>query len=71
MSKRIDYKALANRVLVVAKEGAIGDWACYIDAVAGNNHELEYKKVMNYGSKLPEKIANVLFPSFKRFNYRG
>jgi hypothetical protein len=67
---RISWKPLDRKVLVVAKEGSIGDWACYIGAVDGQSHESEYTNVLQFGSKLPQSIAEILFPSFKHLNYR-
>ena len=68
---RVDYKALSNDVLVVVKEGAVGDWACYIGSVAGNSHDEEYLQVLNYGAKITEQLVNILFPSFKHLRYRS
>lgn len=70
MSKIIDYKALSRRVLAVAVEGSVGDWACYIDAVPGNNHEVELEDVMRHGAKQSKKLALVLFPHMKDKPYR-
>jgi len=61
---KTDYKALNRDVLVVAKEGRIKDWAAYIGAVPGKNHDEEWKKVMEEGAKLDERIATILFPDF-------
>ena len=69
--KREDYRALSQRVLAVAKEGYVDDWACYIDAVEGNNHEAEVEEVYRYGAKVSKEIAEVLFPNFKDLRYRG
>lgn len=68
---KVDYRTLDTRVIAVAKEGAIGDWAAYIGAVPGNSHENEWPEVAASGSKLPESVANALFPHFARFEYRG
>jgi len=57
--------------LAVAKEGGCSDWGCYIDAVAGNNHEAEVEDVYRYGAKVSKEIAEVLFPNFKDLRYRG
>ncbi len=65
------WTALDVRVLAVAKEGYVGDWAAYIGAVVGNNREEDVKEVMSNGSKLPQKVAEVLFPTFaERFIWR-
>jgi len=64
--------ALDNRVLAVATEGYCGDWAAYIGAVEGYCHEEEYMGVLHHGSKLPEKVAEVLFPDFaEKYAWRG
>lgn len=68
---RLDWRALSRRVLAVAKEGGCSDWGCYIDAVAGNNHEAEVEDVYRYGAKVSKEIAEVLFPNFKDLRYRG
>lgn len=62
--------ALDNKVLVVAVEGAVKDWAAYIGAVEGENHAREYHKVRDHGSKLPKAIAELLFPDFKKLKWR-
>ena len=68
---RKDYIALDHKVLAVATEGAINDWAAYIGAVAGENHITEAEGVRKHGSKLPQTIAEYLFPYFaKRFKWR-
>ena len=68
---KVDYRALDTRVLAVAKEGHIGDWAAYIGAVSGDSHEKEWPEVAAHGSKLPESVANAIFPNFKGLVYRG
>ena len=44
---RCRWRALDIRVIAVAKEGFVHDWAAYIGAVEGNNHEEEWKKFLN------------------------
>ena len=68
--QKIDYIALDSRVLAVAKEGAIGDWAAYIGAVLGKNHEREAEEVAGRGSKLPKKVAELLFPNWASKDWR-
>lgn len=68
--ERVRYKALDVRVLVVALEGGEGDWAAYIGAVKGENHEYEWRDVADSGSKLPRNVAEVLFPDFKDLEWR-
>lgn len=67
---RSEWMALDMRVLVVAREGGIRDWAAYIGAVPGEDHDLEWEEVARHGSKLSEELARVLFPSFRRLRYR-
>lgn len=63
MIKTMEYRALANRVLVVAVTNEhVGDWAAYIDAVDGHDHDKEYEEVARTGNKLPKAIAEYLFP---------
>ena len=67
MSPEIRYRALAMKVLAVAKQGGRkNDWAAYIDAVPGNNHDHEWREVALQGAKLPYDIAKILFPAFDR-----
>jgi len=69
-TRKIRYIALDSKVLVVAKEGGIGDWAAYIGAVPGLNHTFEWQRVRDNGTKLPQKVAEILFPDFKDLNWR-
>ena len=62
MSERqYHYRALASRVLVVAMENE-RDWAAYIDAVPGHNHENEFMTVLDAGNKISKELATMLFP---------
>lgn len=65
----IDRIALATRVLVVAKTRVECAWAAYCDAVPGYNHDREYEAVLKHGTKIPEKMARVLFPRMKEVPY--
>jgi len=67
---RVEWKALDPHVLVVAIEGSVGDWAAYIGAVRGKNHEEEWRKVAEYGTKLPKSVAEILFPNFRSLRWR-
>jgi len=69
--KRMQYTVLGQNVLAVAKEGAVNDWAAYIDAVPGVNLAEEVKHVMDRGDKLPEAVARVLFPEFRDLTWRS
>jgi len=64
--RRVCYTPLASRVLVVAIEGGGGYWAAYVDAVNGENHELEWENVARHGTKLSREIAEIMFPEFAR-----
>jgi len=67
---RVRCRALDKCVLAVAKEGAAQDWAAYIGAVPGINHEREWHTVVSEGSKLPQEVAELLFPDFKDLTWR-
>lgn len=55
--------ALSKKVLAVAViNSSIKDWAAYIDAVPGVNHDVEKHDVTKEGTKLPYEIAKLLFP---------
>jgi len=69
MDKKITYKALASKVLAVCVENKY-DWKVYIDAVAGINHELEFKKVADYGDKTSKELGCFLFPEMNPDNWR-
>jgi len=72
MSKILVTRALANRVLVVAViNDDIKDWAAFIDAVPGMDHEQEKAKVARVGNKLPYEIAKLIFPALaSRYQWR-
>ena len=76
MEQKIAYKILAQKVIAVAvvnykTELEIFDWTCYIDAVPGINHLMEYEKVATHGHKQSEKIGQVLFPLLDISKYRN
>ena len=62
-------RALACRVLVVARTRVECAWCAYCDAVPGHNHGDEQQAVLDYGSKLGENVARALFPQFKDVPY--
>jgi hypothetical protein len=63
--------ALDQKVLAVASVNLdVGDWAVYIGAVPGENHDQEWIEVWKHGTKLSRQIAEILFPEFKQFNWR-
>ena len=65
----VTRRALARRVLAIARTRIEGSWAAYIDAVPGINHELEQDEVLHNGEKLMEETARSLFPSFNEIPY--
>ena len=62
-------RALAGRVLVVARTRIECAWAAYCDAVPGENHDREECPVLDYGAKLDESLARLLFPQFDEVPY--
>jgi hypothetical protein len=67
---KTQWKALASTVIAVAVEGNYKDWTAYIGGVQGKNHDLEWKEVLKWGAKLPQNIAEILFPDFKHLKWR-
>lgn len=64
MNKILVTRALAKNVLVVAVvDEDIRDWAAYIDAVPGMDHEQEKHEVARVGNKIPYEIAKLIFPA--------
>lgn len=70
MATKKEIAILDNHVLAVAIEGAVKDWAAYIGAVQGKNFEEEAQQIAEHGTKLPRKIAELLFPSFRNLRWR-
>ena len=71
MAGKVRWVVLDSRVIAVAVEGEIGDWTAYIGAVEGRRHDQEWRKVAEYGTKLPKKVAEALFPDFaEQFRWR-
>ena len=62
-------KALASRVLVVARTRIEGKWAAYCDAVPGKNHDQEEAEVLHEGCKVPEPWARAIFPHWSEIPY--
>ncbi len=65
----IRRRALATRVLVVARTRIEGTWAAYCDAVPGDDHDREEHAVLNHGTKVHEPWARVIFPEFDDVPY--
>jgi len=72
--RRFRVVVLNAEVLLVAIEGHCKDWAAYIalrsyiGAVAGNNHDRP--DVLKHGNKLPQKVAEAIFPDFADLAWR-
>jgi hypothetical protein len=67
---KIEYhwRPLSTKVLLVAVVNkSIGDWAAYIDAVPGQNHDEEYMEVAKHGSKVSEEMARMFFRIEERY----
>ena len=65
--RETEYHALANRVMTFAVANiAVGDWAAYIDAVPGENHDEEFDQLLEKRSsaKLPYEIAKIIYPHY-------
>lgn len=65
----VRHRALASRVLVVARTRVECAWAAYCDAVPGIDHRVEREAVMDYGAKLDERTARALFPELAEVPY--
>jgi len=65
------FRALGHRVLAVASVTVDVDWAAYIGPVAGQSHADEWPEVARHGDKLPQHIAEALFPQIAEcYDYR-
>jgi len=66
----VDYVTLDTHVIAAAKTSPwVEEWTAYIGAVAGINHSKEYVQVLMNGTKLPKRIAEMLFPQFAEKYY--
>jgi hypothetical protein len=71
MAERFKWKPLNTHVLVVAViDDEYNNFAAYIGAVPGQNHDNEYQAIARSGSKLVESIARAIFPSLSGIEYR-
>ena len=61
--------ALSSKVLCVAKTRIEGAWSAYCDAVPGIKHSDEYHGVLDYGTKLDERVARTIFPRLNDLPY--
>jgi hypothetical protein len=73
MTRKLEYRALSSKVLAVASVNTdVGDWSAYIDAVQGENHDVEVLKVADEGAKLSHDIARILFPNVnQKYRWRN
>jgi len=60
------YKETPDKVItIVAVEGAIGDWAAYMETPQSGS------MVAEYGDKLPKETAELIFPEgAKKYHWR-
>ena len=66
---RIRY-TLARDVLAVAERRGNDEWAAYVAAVPGNDHDAEEDAVVKAGCPLMQAVAAGLFPQFAHLRYR-
>lgn len=62
-----NYYALATKVVAFAIVNvSVGDWAAYIDAVPGIDHDKEFGQLLEkrMSAKLSHDIAKIIFPYF-------
>ena len=69
------WRALAQHVIACASlilhdDGSVFEYAVYIDAVPGHDHNQEYIPVSKVGDKVGKKIAEAIFPELKGNKYR-
>jgi hypothetical protein len=70
---QIIVRRLASDVIAVAKAGFDGDWAAYIGAVQNTEtYEAAIQSVKTSGCKLPQKLAELIFPEVaKKLKWRA
>lgn len=70
-----DYHALATKVMAFAVANvSVGDWAAYIDAVPGEDHDEEFGQLLEkrMSAKLSHDIAKIIFPSYEeKYRWRN
>lgn len=69
MGKIADWRALHQKVLVVAVKRIPGEWCAYIKNVPGESHMRELEEVKSWGAKLPKDVALACFPQFEGTPY--
>jgi len=65
MKQRLMMSKTRNVCRYVAVEGAVDDWACYVGSIKDS-----VEKVRNYGDKISETRARMLFPEFAHLRWR-
>jgi len=69
------HHALAIKVLTFAVANvSVGDWAAYIDAVPGIDHDKEFDQLLKKrrSAKLSHDIAKIIFPSYdEKYRWRN
>lgn len=80
MKEVIRTRTLHRNVLVIARlmtyeddngDTKVHDWAAYITTMPGYDHRIEIENavIRADGDKLPQKIAEAIFPEFSNFDY--
>lgn len=65
----MDYRSLAQGVLLVAKTRIEGSWSCYCVKSPGQNHDREMHMWQDHGTKVSEHIARAAHPQFDELPY--
>jgi len=68
-SPTIARYSLSPNVMVVARTRIEGTWGAYVAAVPGQSISHDEKLTLDNGTKLPEKIARVIFEQFEEMKY--
>ena len=67
----IHLRYLHPHVLIVAVVNPGREWAVYVADAASGNGEAEYRDVVDRGAKLPQAVAEALWPELAdRCHYR-
>jgi hypothetical protein len=62
----LHYRVLCVAVVNVKEK----EWAAYVKDVPGEHHDDEWQDVAAIGNKLDQKIAEVIWPQFKKYEWR-
>jgi hypothetical protein len=70
-----NHCALATKVMAFAIVNvSVGDWAAYIDAVSGKDHDKEFDQLLEKrrSAKLSYDIAKIIFPYYdEKYRWRN